>query len=339
MRKSLIVMQVALSVVFLVGAGLFVRTLRSLKNVDTGLKVARVIQLYIQPYPYSGTPGAEGQDKRGQYYRQLLERIQALPGVQSAAGSQTLLLANDSYNWPITVLHRPTVRVPTNVVTSSFFSTLGIRLMAGRTWSPPDDYRPVREAIVSESFARDMFGDVSPIGHNLSTWTDLPYTIVGVVKDANHPNNLREDHSRAVYLSPGGLRTGPLALYIRTAGDAGAMIAAVRRESQSLNREAQISFTGTLEQQIDSLLSNEKLLAQLSSIFGLLATLLAAIGLYGVIAFSVARRTREIGLRVALGAGRIQIHWLVLKEVLRLTGAGVALGVVYSGSRPTIRQP
>lgn len=200
--------------------------------------------------------------------------------------------------------------------------------MAGRTWSPPDDYRPVREAIVSESFARDMFGDVSPIGHNLSTWTDLPYTIVGVVKDANHPNNLREDHSRAVYLPPGGLRTGPLALYIRTAGDAGAMIAAVRRESQSLNREAQISFTGTLEQQIDSLLSSEKLLAQLSSIFGLLATLLAAIGLYGVIAFSVARRTREIGLRVALGAGRIQIHWLVLQEVLRLTGAGVALGVV-----------
>lgn len=106
------------------------------------------------------------------------------------------------------------------------------------------------------------------------------------------------------------------------------MIAAVRREVQSLNHEAQVSDAGTLEGQVDRLLSNEKLVAKLSSAFGLLATLLAAIGLYGVIAFSVARRTREIGLRVALGAGRTQIQWLVLGEVLRLTGSGVALGVV-----------
>ena len=328
MRQGLIVIQVALSVLLLVGAGLFVRTLRSLKSVDTGLNLGRVIQLYIQPYPYSGTPGAESQEKRAQFYQQLFERIRSLPGVQSAAGSQALLLANDWYNWPITAPGRRTVRVSTNVVTSTFFATLGIPLLAGRTWSPPDDYRPVREAIVSESFARDMFGDASPIGQSLSTWTDLAYTIVGVVKDTAHPNNLREDHSRAVYLSPGGLRAGPLAVYVRTTGDAGQLIAAVRRESQSLNREAQISDAGTLERQVDTLLSNENLVARLSAIFGLLATLLAAIGLYGVIAFSVARRTREIGLRIALGAGRGQIHRLVFGEVLRLTGAGVALGVV-----------
>src|SRR5262249_11486017 len=153
---------------------------------------------------------------------------------------------NDWYNWPITVPGRQTIRVSANVVTSSFFETLGIPLVAGRTWSARDDYQPVREAIVSESFARLMFGDLSPIGHSLSTYTDIPYTIVGVVKDTKHPNNLREDHSRAVYLSPEGLRTGPLAVYVRTVGDPRLLIAAVRREAQSLNREAQVSDTGTL---------------------------------------------------------------------------------------------
>jgi ABC-type antimicrobial peptide transport system permease subunit len=214
------------------------------------------------------------------------------------------------------------------VVTSRFFETLGIPLVAGRTWSPQDDYRPVREAMVSESFAHHVLSDLSPIGRSLSTYTDVPYTIVGVVKDTRHPNNLREDHSRAVYLSPGGLRAGPLAIYVRAVGDPDLLIAAVRREAESLNREAQVSATGTLEGQVDRLLSNERLVAQLSSILGLLATLLAAIGLYGVIAFSVARRTREIGLRIALGAGRTQIHWLVLQEVLTLIGAGAALGLV-----------
>lgn len=328
-RKGLIVIQVALSVLLLVGAGLFARTLHSLKSQDTGLDLAHVIQLYVQPYPYSGNAGAESRERRSQYYQRLFERIRALPGVQSAAGSMALLLANDSYDWPITVPGRQTIRVSTNVVTSGFFETLGIPLVLGRTWSPRDDYKPVQEAIVSESFARQMFGDLSPIGYSLSTWTDSPYRIVGVVKDTKHPNNLREDHSRAVYLSPGGgLQPGPLAVYVRTVEDPGLLIAAVRREAQSLNQEAQVSETGSLEGHVDRLLSNERLVAELSSLLGLLAASLAVVGLYGVIAYSVARRTQEIGLRIALGAGRSQIHWLVLREVLTLVGAGAALGVV-----------
>jgi ABC-type antimicrobial peptide transport system permease subunit len=114
---------------------------------------------------------------------------------------------------------------------------------------------------------------------------------------------------------------------VRTVGDPGRLIAAVRREAQSINREAQVSDVRTLEEQVDKLLSNERLVARLSSILGLLAAMLAAMGLYGVIAYSVARRTREIGLRVALGAGRAHIQWLVLREVLTLIGAGVALGI------------
>jgi hypothetical protein len=199
--------------------------------------------------------------------------------------------------------------------------------MAGRTWSRQDDYRPVREAVVSESFARHMFGDASPIGHSLSTWTDHSYAIVGVVKDSKYHNTLREDDSLAVYLSPGEFWDRELEIYLRTGGGPRKLVEAVRREVQSVNPEAQVFDIRPLEAQVDQLLSNERLVAGLSVILGGLAALLAAIGLYGVIAFSVERRTREIGLRVALGAGRMQIQWLVMREVLVLIGAGVALGI------------
>jgi predicted permease len=323
LRKGLIVLQVALSVLLLAGAGLFVRTLRSLKSMDTGLDLTRVLQMFVAIHPYS--PATE--DQRRQYYQQLLARIEALPGVRSAATSWVPLLGGFKFSWPITVPGHETLRVSPNAVTSRFFETLNIPLVAGRTWSRQDDYRPVREVVLSESFARDMFGDVSPIGHNLSTWTDRSYAIVGVVKDRKHHYTLREDDSRAAYFSPGEFWDGDREIYVRVTGDPGKLIAAVRREVQSINPEAQVSDIRPLEAQVDQLLSNERLVAGLSTIFGILAALLAAMGLYGVIAFSVARRTREIGLRVALGAGRAQIQWLVMREVLGLIGVGVGLGI------------
>jgi predicted permease len=325
LRKSLIVLQVALSVLLLAGAGLFVRTLRSLKSLDTGLDQTRVLQMHVQPYPYSRS--TEGPLRRQRYYQQLLERIEALPGVRSAATSWVTLLDDDKYDWWMAIPGHERIRVSSNPVTSRFFETLNIPLVAGRIWSRQDDYRPVREAVVSESFARHMFGGIDPVGHSLSTWKDGSFTIVGMVKDSKHHNTLRQDDSRAVYLSPGEFWRGGLQIYVRTAADPAKLIAAVRREAQSINQEAQVSDVRTLEEQVDKLLSNERLVARLSSVLGLLAALLAAMGLYGVIAYSVARRTREIGLRVALGASRTQIQWLVLREVLTLIGAGVALGV------------
>jgi predicted permease len=323
LRKGLIALQVALSVLLLAGAGLFVRTLGSLKSIDTGLDRTHVLQMFIAIHPYS----AATVDQKRHDYQQLLSRIESLPGVRSAATSWSVLLASDRYNWPITVPGHETFRASSDPVTSRFFETLSIPLVSGRTWSREDDFRPVREAVVSESFARFGFGDASPIGRTLSTWTDRSFTIVGVIKDSKHHNNLRQDDSRAVYLSPWDFWDRGVAIYVRAAGDPGRLIAAVRSEAQSLNHEAQVSNVKTMEEQVDELLSNERLVAKLSSIFGILAALLAAIGLYGVIAFSVARRTREIGLRVALGAGRANIQWLVLREVLTLIGAGVALGL------------
>jgi predicted permease len=323
LRKGLIAVQVALSVLLLAGAGLFVRTLGSLKSLDTGLDRTHVLQMFIAIHPYSFATA----DQKRQDYQQLLSHIESLPGVRSAATSWTVLLADDKYNWPITVPGHETFRASADPVSSRFFETLNIPMVAGRVWSRDDDYRPVREAVVSESFARYVFGDASPIGHTLSTWTDRSFTIVGVVKDGRHHNNLRRDDSRAVYLSPGDFWDRGLEIYVRTAGDPGRLVAAVRSEAQSINHEAQVANVRTLEEQVDELLSNERLVAKLSSIFGILAALLAAIGLYGVIAFSVARRTREIGLRVALGAGRAHIQCLVLREVLTLIGAGVAIGL------------
>ena len=323
LRKGLIALQVGLSVLLLASAGLFARTLHGLKCLDAGLDPAGVLQMYVAIHPYSPATG----DQKREYYRQLLERIESLPGVRSAATSKAILLADDKYNWPITVPGHETLRVSTNSVTSRFFETLKIPLVAGRAWSRQDDYRQVREAVVSESFSRHMFGDVSPIGHSLSTWTDRRYAIVGVVKDSKHQNHLRQDDSRAVYLSPEDFWDGGRAIYVRAAGDPGKLIAAVRHEVESINPEAQVLNIKTMETQVDELLANERLVAGLSSIFGVLAALLAALGLYGVIAYSVAGRTREIGLRVALGAGRAHIQWLVLREVLTLIGAGVAIGV------------
>ncbi|HXA03225.1 MAG TPA: ABC transporter permease, partial [Bryobacteraceae bacterium] len=323
LRKGLIALQVALSVLLLSGAGLFVRTLRQLKSVDTGLDQTNVLQVHVAPYPYSQAT----EDQKRLYYQQLLDRIEALPGVKSAATSWFTLLSHWQFIWRIKVTGHERLRVTPNVVTSRFFATLHVPLVAGRLWSPQDDYRPVREAVVSESLAHRLFGDANPLGQTFTTWKDATFTIVGVVKDSKHPYDPRRDDSEAVYFAPWEFWDRDLEIYVRTAQDPRKVMAAVRREAQSLNREAQVSDLRTLEDQVDASLSHERLLAWLSTIFGILAALLAAIGLYGVIAYSVARRTREIGLRLALGAGRTQIQWLVMRETLVLIGVGAALGI------------
>ena len=324
LRKGLIALQMALSVLLLAGAGLFVRTLSSLRGVDTGLDTTRVLQMVdVEFHPYSPQFGPQAYHD----HQRLIDRIESLPGVHSAAASWTALLMGYGMNEFITVPGHQAFRVSINRVTSRFFETLGIPLLAGRVWSRQDDYSQVQEAVVSQSLARDLFGGASPIGRSLSTFTAGDYTIVGVVRDSNHYMDPRKDDARTVYLSPRGYWSPGLSICVRVAGDPARLVTAVRREAESIDPEVKIYHIRTLESQLDWLLWNERLVAWLSSIFGALAALLAAIGLYGVIAFSVARRTPEIGLRMALGAGRRQIQRLVLRDVMVLVGAGAAMGI------------
>jgi predicted permease len=325
LRKSLIVAQVALSVLLLAGAGLFVQTLRGLKNVETGMDRPHLIHVAVALEPWTQFT----REQTRQFHRVLLPRLEALPGVRSAACSMIQLLSNESRPWTIRIeRYTPppgeALRVSSNVVTSRFFDTVGIPVVAGRVWGAADDFRPAQLAVVNEAFARYFFGDKSPLGQTVSTWAPGKFEIIGVVKDSRY-RNLREDAPRSIYYSPDKFWVQHV--YLRTVGDPAGMIAAVRREIEELNRNAHINAIRTLDDQVDELLVNERLVAWLASFFGLLAALLAAIGVYGVIAFSVVRRTREIGIRVALGAGRAQVLWLVIREVLLLAAGGVALGL------------
>lgn len=325
LRKGLIVAQVALCVLLLVAAGLFVRTLQSLEHVDAGVDTGRLIQLEINPDPYSRLTA----ERKQQYYRELLARIERLPGVRSAARSMARFMANDAYLWRTAIEGSDSatagnLRMTSNAVSSEYFETTGIPLIAGRIWSPSDDYRPTAEAVVSRSFARSFFGDRSPLGATLIAWNGRKYQIIGVVGDSKY-GNLRDDDPRAVYYPSGEF--GSDNIPVATVGNPSTLAAAVEREAKALKREAYIYPVKTLATQIDELLVQQRLVAWLAGFFGAFAALLAAVGLYGVIAQSVVRRTQEIGLRVALGAGRRDILWMVMHEVLALVALGSGLGL------------
>ena len=326
LRKALIVTQVALCLVLLTGAGLFVRTLQNLKEAGTGLDAAHLVQIEIDPDPYRRL----NVEEKRQYYREVVERIEKLPGVQSTARSMTLLMTNDAHMWRASIEGREmrageNVAVTWNAVTSRFFDTAGIPLVTGRTWTPQDDDRPTRQAVVSQAFARYFFGDRSPIGHLLTWRGGRKYEIVGEVGDTQF-GNLQSDDPRCVYLSPGEFENVNNVL-VRSAGDPARLVGVIQTAAKSVNRDAYVHGAKTLEQQIDELLVQQRLVAWLAGMFGLFAALLAACGLYGVIAYSVERRTRELGIRVALGGERKHILWLVFREVLLLVGIGTGVGI------------
>lgn len=326
LRKVLIIAQVALCLVLLTGAGLFVRTLQSLRGEGTGLDQAHLVQIELDPDPYKHLVS----EQKRQYYRELLEQIDNLPGVRSSARSMALLMTNEAYMWKASIEGREpraaeNLKVTWNVVTSRFFETAGIPLLAGRIWTPQDDDRPTRQAVVSQAFARYFFGEGSPIGHRLEWIGGRKYEIVGEVGNTRY-GNLHSDDPRCVYFSPGEFDSVNQVL-VRSAGDPARLVTAIERTAKGVNRDAYIHAAKTLDQQIDELLVQERLVAWLAGIFGLFAALLAACGLYGVIAYSVERRKREIGIRVSLGAERRHILWLVFREVLLLVGMGAALGI------------
>lgn len=337
LRKALVVSQVALSMLLAVGAGLFMNSFRRLLSVDTGFDWTNVLLVRANAIS-AGNRGPAAT----QFFTDLLERANSLPGVQSSAMSWAPPVSRGfGNNGNISIEGRPPRPGEDRVVWSNFvspryFETIGQRLLAGRDFTGRDRQGAPRVAIINQSMARYYFGDESPIGRRIAPWDGSEKEvkhdceIVGVVRDATH-FDLKESPRRVLYVpyaqGPHFLQGENMILAVRSGGAPAPVAKQVRELVAQLDRNVLVDAE-TLQAHVDGSLTRERLLAMLSGFLGALSLLLVAIGLYGVMAYSVTRRTGEIGIRIALGARPAAVLSMVLREGFLLVLAGVVIGVV-----------
>jgi predicted permease len=330
LRRVLVVAQIAASMLLLVGAGLFARSLYNLKTIDPGFEVDQLIAFSIDP-TLNGYEGARVQS----YYERLHQELASVPGVRSVSMSAIGFLTGNQWGMTVRVdgyqaKEGEDMNPSVDAVGPGFFATMAIPLLAGREFSERDVIGAPRVAIINETMARYFFGDASPVGRRFGFGRDqaADIEIVGVVKDVRSLQ-LRDRAPRFVYLP---YRQDPeitgMTVYMRIAAGSGTTATAVRQAAQRIDPNLPIFDMKSMALQVDESLFVERMVAALSIAFGALAALLAAIGLYGVMAYAVARRTREIGIRVALGAERMRVLWLVLRDVAMVAIAGITLGLL-----------
>jgi putative ABC transport system permease protein len=334
--RSLVVTQGALSIVLLSAAGLFVGYLSNLENLDLGFHRDHVLLVTLDP-ARSGYNG----ERLSRAYQELLARLQGIPGVHSAALSSMTPISGHGAARSVTVegyqAHPGEIRlIPENWVAPKYFETLGTPLLAGRDFNPQDQGGPP-VAIINQLMARYYFSDRSPLGMHVSFDHDgdgdnRSYEIVGVVGDAKY-QEIREKTWRTIYLDAfqAGLVGSEFSL--RTSVNPTAVIPAVRGTVRELLKTVPVLRVTTLADQVDASIVPERLIALLSGLFGALGSVLAAIGLYGLLAYTVARRINEIGIRMALGATRADVTRMVLGDALGMVCAGLAIGapIAYRG--------
>jgi predicted permease len=322
--SALVVVQVALSVIVLAGAGLVVRSLANLKNINPGFDARNVLQFAIDP-------SLTGYYKAGQMeplYRDLQRRLSSLPGVQAVSYSSDTLLDGGLWTEDVKVEGRTdkgTVESQMLAVGSDFFSTMKIPLLAGRQLSPQDISSTQKIAVVNRAFVEKFLDKRQPLGLHFGPDDPkaTPYEIVGVVGDTKYAG-LRDEIAPTAYIA---LKEGEARFALRTAVEPLSLVPAVRKTVSDLDNNLPVYDVKTQTERIERLLFNERLLARLASLFGLLALILACIGLYGLLAYEVARRTREIGIRSALGAQRRDVLALIGRQGLALVACGALLGV------------
>ena len=330
LAKALIVSQVALSLVLLIGAGLFLRTLVNLSNVDTGFNKENVLLFGIDP----PAVGYKEDLRLVGLYEQIEQRVSALPGVRADSISFFTFDQGEWTGWVCVVGRTPTreddMSATHNVVGPSYFATMGIPLLLGRAFGPQDTGASPKVAIINETFARWYLPGGSPIGKHFGLGGDPKHSndieVVGVVKDAKY-QNLGERPFPAAYY-PYTQRVQYLNDFeVRFTGKPEVVIAGVRQAVAQIDHSLPVAYTRTLVEQVNRSLGGQSLIAQLSTFFGLLAALLACIGIYGLAAYAVTRRTNEIGIRMALGAESSRVLWMVMRESLTLAALGVAIGI------------
>jgi putative ABC transport system permease protein len=328
MRTSLVIVQVALSLVLAIAAGQFARTLINLRRVDFGLRTHNVVV-------FSVNPSLNGYDKprSKEFYRNLLERLRVTPGIDVVGASAIRVLDADWWGGDITVEGEPTASDPGhpsfNLVSPGYLSALGIPLLAGRDFVPSDATRKDRVALVNESIVRRYFNGRMPIGRRIAIDASSPpdIEIVGVMKDAKY-TTVRDDINPQVFLNDDqNPEIQSIHVYLKSALPPDSLYALARRTVTDLDGHVPILGMRTMTAQADLTLARERMVTSLTAAFGVLALVLAAIGVYALMAFNVTRRTREIGVRVALGAQRSDVVWLVLRQILVLVAIGTVVGV------------
>jgi predicted permease len=337
LAKSLIVTQVAFSLVLLVGAVLFVQSLINLNHVDTGFNRDNTLVLNLDP---SSVGYMDMEPRLTALYQQIEQRVAAVHSVTSASFA-SFTFAQNSWNGGVIIPGGDTtgtVDVKHNVIGSDYFKTMDIPLIAGRNFGPQDTATSQMVAIVSERFAKTYFPNTNPIGRNYaigdpnSPWGKMQ--IIGIARDVKF-KNLDEPAQTLDYVFYPQRHQFLGNLVVRYTGDSTAVSAAVQSTIHSIDPNLPITSVTTLDQQVSGSIARQRLVAQLSTFFGLLAVFLSCIGIYGLMSYLVSRRTNEIGIRMALGAERSNVRWLVMREILLLVAIGVAIGVpvTLAGSR------
>jgi predicted permease len=328
LRKGLVAAQVALSFLLLFGAGLFVRSLHNLKGTDTGLALDNLVTFQVSPV-LNGYDDARG----SVFYHELLDRLRATPDVESVGIASVALLSGGEWDSSMGVEgHKPAdgedMQAFMNAVSPGYFATMKIPLLEGRDFTRADEREEAVTAIVNRRFATHFFPNTTAIGKRIGFGTSpdskLSIEIVGVAADSLYEGP-REGVHRQVFIPQGGKNSA--AIYVRTRSASGTIYERIRQAVRSIDGAMPIFEMKTVEGQLDERLLTDRLVAMLSAGFGALATLLASIGLYGVMAFVVVRRRKELGIRIALGAQPMRVLWLVMREVLVLLAIGLAIGV------------
>jgi len=346
LRKALVAAQVTLSLLLLVGAGLFIRSLRNLQDLGPGFSPENLVAFNLDP-----TLNGYDFERARVFYQQLSDSIASVPGVRSVSlASMRILEDNEWDNWvTIEGYHPRATETPDpymNSVSPGYFATLGAPILNGRDFRPQDNQwqqhgpRPDGRApfvvIVNEKFAKRFFGSVDRalgrrVGFGIDPNTKTDMEIIGIVKDIKYTNLRDEIPIQMFEPYMADKYVGGMTVYVRTTMEPSQFFSAVRAKVRGMDPNLPLWAMRTLDEQISKSLLTERLVASLSTVFGFLATLLAMIGLYGVMAYTVARRTREIGIRMALGAGEKHVIWMVMREVLLLVSAGLAVGLAATG--------
>jgi predicted permease len=336
--KVLVVAQVALSLFLLIGAGLFVRTLQKLRNVDAGFDAEKLLVFTLDTNPSYKI------EQRMNLTRQVLARLETLPGAHSATVTGFTMLSGNSSTTNISVTGfspTPDDNLSCHVLDTGprYFETMGIPVLVGRDFNSSDDHNPAqpvpaqpnasstpKPVIINQTMAAFFWRDDSAVGKRFTS-NNVDYEIIGVVKDAKY-ENLREKVDRAFYrpfffssFYPGST------FMLRTFSNPIAATTAVQQVVSALDKDAQVLDVRTMENVVDASLVQERFISQLASFFSLFALLLACLGLYGIMSHGVVRRTREMGIRMALGAQSTGVVWLVMRQSLVLVVIGIIVGV------------